>query len=120
MAAWYWQLTQGNCDRRARHEEVLRAKTRRDQQAAPLRAALQELRLQGSEETAGDSEPSRTMLPRIKSAERGLQAPQQISGAKASSKSRFREVMEEIRDVKRARSSMLDPFVADLKVRLNE
>jgi hypothetical protein len=95
--------------RKVRHEAVQRAKAQRDLDAGPLRESLQQLGDKPTSATVGDGRELR--LPRIGSADGGL------LDAKTSVKANFRVVMEEIRTVKRAKSDMLDPYAADLKVR---
>lgn len=87
-----------------------RAKAQREQAAGPLRESLRQL---GDRPTSAgtDGDGRELRLPRIDSADG------ELSGATASGKADFRVVMEEIRSVKRAKSEMLDPYAADLKVR---
>lgn len=95
--------------RKQRHERVQQAKRDLDAELTPLRERLKQL-----EPTARpNSSPSSLEPPHAQASTSRLPA---ISGHRKAKPPNYREVIAAIRDLKRARKSLLDPYIANLKV----
>lgn len=95
--------------RKQRHERVQQAKRNLDDELAPLRERLNQLE-------STDRPPSSPSSLERSHAQASTSRLPALNGNRKVKPPNYREVIAAIRDLKRARKSLLDPYIANLKV----